>query len=528
MSKEIWTLDAETDPFDGSTVVKPFIWGAYNGDDYEIFINTADMIDFFIDKDVIVYAHNGGKFDYYFMLEYFADFTPIMVIAGRMSKFKIGLAEFRDSINILPFSLDTYKKDDIDYSIFTAGERDKPENMRKIKHYLKTDCVYLHEIVTAFIDLYGLHLTQAGAAMKIWAKMAGIRPPKTSKDFYDRIAPYYYGGRVEAFRIGEINEHFKVIDINSAYPYAMTFNHAYGSDYSISKSLPATQAEIQRAFISLSAESTGAFPFRAENGGLSFPSDGKVRTFDITGWEFISAHKTGTLGQHEILKVISFTDKIEFSGYVAHFSDLKISSKKSGDKAGYLFAKIFLNALYGKFGSNPDKYKTYELIPQQYITASESEGKTFCGNLGHLSLMQEDLADDEQRFYNVAVSASITGFVRAYMWDAMTECENVMYCDTDSIICTGTGDLDLHPTELGAWDIEAMGDYGGIAGKKLYALQTDNGDWKTASKGVRLDAHEILAVAKGKEIVFHPMNPQFSLKRGVRFQARKVKRSILA
>jgi DNA polymerase elongation subunit (family B) len=142
--------------------------------------------------------------------------------------------------------------------------------------------------------------------------------------------------------------------------------------------------------------------------------------------------------------------------------------------------------------------------------------------------MQEDLADDEQRFYNVAVSASITGFVRAYMWDAMTKCENVMYCDTDSIICTDTGELDLHPTELGAWDVEAVGDYGGIAGKKLYALQTDNGEWKTASKGVRLDAHEILAVAKGKEIVFHPMNPQFSLKRGVRFQARKVKRSILA
>ena len=88
--KEIWAVDSETDPFKAGRVPAPFIWGAYNGSEYHSFTKTDDMVDFFLDKDVIVYAHNGGKFDWHFILHRLEQFEPLMVISGRLSKFKIG------------------------------------------------------------------------------------------------------------------------------------------------------------------------------------------------------------------------------------------------------------------------------------------------------------------------------------------------------------------------------------------------------------------------------------------------------
>ena len=58
--KEIWVTDSETDPFKAGRVPKPFIWGCYNGSEYHTFTDTDAMVDFFAEKEVIVYAHNGG------------------------------------------------------------------------------------------------------------------------------------------------------------------------------------------------------------------------------------------------------------------------------------------------------------------------------------------------------------------------------------------------------------------------------------------------------------------------------------
>jgi hypothetical protein len=110
----------------------------------------------------------------------------------------------------------------------------------------------------------------------------------------------------------------------------------------------------------------------------------------------------------------------------------------------------------------------------------------------------------------------------------MNECNGVMYCDTDSIACTDTGNLEIDPSALGAWDIEAQCDYGGIAGKKLYAFHDKNtGKWKTASKGVRFTPEQILEVAKGHETKYNPIAPSFSLKRGVKFISRRVNKKVV-
>lgn len=522
--KEIWTLDAETDPFLAGRVPKPFIWGAYNGSEYHQFRTVPELVEFFQELDVIVYAHNGGKFDYHFMLDYLEQFEPLMVISGRLSKFKIGLCEFRDSMNILPFALSVYQKDEIDYAIFEESERHKPHNWKAICEYLKSDCVYLWNMVSDFIHRYGMHLTQAGAAMKVWQKIADTKAPKTNAFFYESLAPYYYGGRVECFQSGLIDHDFSVIDINSAYPYAMKHAHPYGEHYSVSNELPNSQAYIQRSFIRLTCIARGCFPFRGDD-GLIFPSDDIKREYTITGWEYLAAVKTRTIEDYDIIEVLTFPDMIRFDDYIDHFYEQKSKCKDEGDKAGYIFAKLFLNSLYGKFGANPENYDEYTIVKPCYIEAAESEGYNFNAELGNWALCSKPLEEEKQRYYNVAVAASITGFVRAYMWESISQCKGVIYCDTDSIACTETGDLELDPHELGAWDTEAVCDYGGVAGKKLYAFHTKGDKWKTASKGVRLQPEEIMQAAAGEEVTYNPIAPSFSLKRGIKFISRKVKKN---
>ncbi len=98
------TVDSETDPFKIGRYPKPFIWGFYDGSIYEEFNNVRALLDFFekqfTEKDIQyrVYAHNGGKFDYHFMLEHLEADTDVMIINGRLSKFNIGPTEFRDSL----------------------------------------------------------------------------------------------------------------------------------------------------------------------------------------------------------------------------------------------------------------------------------------------------------------------------------------------------------------------------------------------------------------------------------------------
>jgi len=521
-NREIWAADSETDPFKAGRIPKPFIWGAYNGEVYEQFETTAEFVDFISERDCIVYAHNGGKFDWHFLIDKLEPFGELMIIAGRLAKFKIGKAEFRDSYNILPIPLAAYQKDEIDYTLFEEEERYKPENWNAICKYLKADCVYLYDLIKEFHARYGVRLTLAGSALKTWEKIADTKAPKTSAMFYESLAPYYFGGRVQAFRVGEINAPFQVIDINSAYPYAMKHKHPYGEAYSTFDELPDNDDDLSRCFVTLTARSCGAFPYREKN-GLSFPNDGEIREFNVSGWEYIAARDGYALKDSEVIKVQVFADTIDFNSYIDHFYTMKSEAKESGDKAGYIFAKLFLNSLYGKFGSNPEKYDEFMVVEPCFIDAAEEDGYAFSAELGDWALVTRDLPEEKQRYYNVAVAASITGFVRAYLYKAMRQCTGLIYCDTDSIAAESFEGIELDPEKLGAWDVEAVCEYGAVAGKKLYAFKDVNGSWKTASKGVRLSAEEIVRVAKGEEIVHTPINPSFSMKRGTGFISRTIR-----
>ncbi len=521
MKRRIAVLDCETDPFRRHRIPKPFIWGWYDGAEFLTFETCDEVAAFLDDQDCIVYAHNGGRFDWHFLLPYACAYDTVQIINGRIAKMRIGQAECRDSYNIIPVPLGAYKKDDIDYSIMERDQRNKPANRAAIRKYLYGDCLYLYELVSTFISRYGLKLTQAGAAMKQWAKISKRELPHTDAEFYEALSPFYYGGRVQCFESGVIDAPFKVYDINSAYPYAMLHKHPYSANYSQTDGF-----EPHADFVTVNCVSHGAFPYRGQGQGLAFPDDDERRTYTVTRWEYDAAIDTGTISDIDVSESITFIGHVDFADYINHFYEERKRARKSGDEAGSLFAKLLMNSLYGKFAANPTHYKNYMIVPMDVIAGLDACGWQFSGEFGPWGLAESPLAPEQQRFYNVATGASITGFVRAFLWRAICAAERVLYCDTDSI-AVGRAVLPLG-AELGQWKDEGVFDRAGIAGKKMYIFRgvpdaKGKRQYKTASKGVKLTQAQLWRLAKGQGIRYVPEVPTFSVNKAPVFVPRNVR-----
>lgn len=569
--RTFWAVDSETLPFKQGRSPQPFIWGAYEGDAgfYEEFKTVAQCAHFFQDKRTTVYAHNGGRFDYmareacgvcddclggreqYCQLgDSFRDHInsdePLLVINGRVAKFRVGNCEFRDSLNLFPNTrLDDFgEKTKIDYALMEPEHRSDPNVMNEIRAYLRQDCVALWNVIRRYWDEYGKSLTQAGASMKYWSRMSGVEPPRQTKAAHAAYKPYYYGGRVQCFREGYGKVKFSVKDMNSAYPHAMLHSHMFSPDAMIEKHLPADK-EIHQCLITLDAVSRGALPWRDDDGELWFPDDeagrrNRVRTYKITGYELLTALELDAIKIMNIREVHYFPMSIDFKAYIEHFYELREKARKLGDVAGRTFAKYFMNSLYGKFGADCEKYREYTIATDDSVAGWIQKGYKIYKRWGQRFLMERPLPEEKERYYNVATAASVTGFVRAHLFRALSKCSGLIYCDTDSIAAEDTSALE-QGSELGKWKHEMDCDEFAIAGKKLYAFHKAGTDikyepnakdsdktWKIASKGVNFVAKEdgpdlIRRIANGETIEYEPEVPCYTITRDApRFINRKV------
>ncbi len=524
----MYAIDCETDPFSHGDVPLPFLWDAYDGKTHTTMDDTADFLHWLCSQRALAFAHNGGRFDFLQpgFVDSLEDFQEVMIINGRLAKFTLGECEFRDSYCIYPQSLETYKKMEIDYGLFVPSKRKK--HMELITKYLHSDTENLRELVVAFRDQYGDSLTLPGAAMKTWEAMAKREAPKSTVGFYNEIAPFYHGGRVECFRHGIIREEFRMVDINSAYPFAMMHDHPISTETEHVKPSRTAPIKLQSTY-HIRGVSLGALPFIDQAGSMSFPADGQQREFKCGGWEVAAALATHSLTISEVIERIDFAETINFAGYVNHFYELKSLSEKGSLE--YLFAKIMMNALYGKFGANPQEYEKFTVMRPCFHDAAVQDGYAFSGELGQWLLMSRELEEEQMRFYNVATAASITSFVRAYLWKALHAIKQAggtpFYCDTDSIAFAGKIPEELGLSKkLGDWSDEGAFDHGGIGGKKLYAFHEKGGgrnDFKMGCKGVDITAQDVLKVCKGKTVLYKREAPTYSVNREPTFVQRRVR-----
>lgn len=474
------------------------MWGYFDGTEFRHFFDTKTFVDFIKTKRCYVYMHNGGKFDLHLLLEHLEQ-SRALIINGRIVEIKLGKATIRDSFAIIPTSLAAFEKTKFEYWKMEAAVR--AAHMPEILAYLRDDCVNLHTIVKAYTEAAGSKSTIASNAMAFSRKL-GTDPGRTGARFDANFRKFYFGGRVEVFKGGSF-DYADVFDIKSSYPFAMLHEHATGTVRHVTDNLDSmTPDEINRAFIELECLSDGAFPIIAANGGLTFPH--QFAHYNVTGWEYATAIKHNLISRINIKRVVKFAATINFADYVNHWFAHKDAADKAGDRAQRLIGKIMMNSLYGKLAQNPRNYKDFVIQPLGTPPDSDNGWKLEY-EFGNLELhsrdalwryKQDERQDWEERpiFYNVATGASVTGFARAHLLDAIClvgrEC--IAYCDTDSIVALrGGATVNLRKDgKLGAWEWEGSASPVHIAGKKLYGMKftagPNEGKYKFATKGARL------------------------------------------
>lgn len=547
--KRICVVDTETDPFAPARIPKPFSVGFYDGETYVDFWGDDCVEQFFVylnartrrGEQLLIYAHNGGGFDFHFFLPWMNERQLPVIIAGRIIKAFFSGQEFRDSYKILPAPLSKYKKDDIDYALF---ERDVRETHRtQILDYQKGDCVYLHELITAFLKTFGEKLTIGQAAIDVLTSITGYAKLSERQDKIFRN--WYFGGRTQVFEAGILvpreGKRFQVYDVNSMYPYVMSaFKHPIGNPSLLDQKIT---DDTCFAKVELSVND-GALPRKTEDGDLDFT--GGPGTYFATIHELRAAEELGLIKIKKVISSIHFAEQASFGEFVERFYELRLQAKARDDAAYTLIYKLLLNNAYGKFAQDGSNYKEWfiegdegeDRIPpgfaEDVYSADENPGGWRVHSCPYgRNIWQRANRRIWQSYRNVRIAASITGAARSVLLHGLSKADRPIYCDTDSIICEGL-DLETDPGRLGAWKAEGAGDRMAIAGKKLYAL-FERGDvvsgelpwkpFKSASKGVRLSAEQIVQVASGKTVEHASEVPTFRLGEETQFIARKISRT---
>jgi len=565
IEKRICIFDTETDPFAPGLVVEPFTCGHY-------FTDTDEYIDFwgddcieqyfrwldenYMDEELLILVHNGGNFDFYFMVHHFDSGHKPFIINGRLVKVMAHGHEFRDSYSMMPVALGEYDKLKIDYDKLqrwlVTDIRTRETMMvrdffkEEIRTYQKRDCTSLGELVTSWYEMFGNRLTMASVALPMLRSYHGFETMWEKID--EDLRPFYFGGRNQCFATGVMHGDFEVYDINSSYPDVMRrYKHPISAMPNYTKAITE-----KTYFAHIRAWSLGALPIRQKNGSLAFPIG--TNDFYACIHEINAGIATGTLKIHKVYHAVEFDEDADFAEFIDTFYDLRMQAASGGDEIRKLFYKLVMNSSYGKFAQDPRKYENWLFDPDKIPTpfycepcarkvkdgilvetcpACESGEYSAWGWRLHTTHNGRQIFSSPQRirssgFYNVATAASITSAARASLLYGINAATRPLYCDTDSIICESmepSDNIRFHEKELGAWKTEASGDTVCIAGKKLYAVFNNGETIKKASKGVKLTADQIRRVCEGEVIEYANPVPKFGLDGEARFVTRRIKRT---
>jgi len=535
--RQIAVLDFETDPFLYGRLPRPFAWGLYANDMYRYHWepnawNNDRCVDKLIallesfDEPLLIYAHNGGKFDFLFLIKHLNG--KIKIVNGRILEAKVGIHTIRDSFAILPIPLkQSGGKKDIDYKFLERDVRE--EHKDEILDYLYHDCVSLFDLVMAFWGEFGDVLTIGSAAMREFKKFHKF---ETAGESFDaQFRSYYFGGRCQCFETGVIDGAIKGYDANSAYPHAMRSTyHPVSTRYSI-----LDHVTNKSSFVCWEGQNYNAVPVRTKT-GLDFTSESG--TYYSTIHEFNIGLETGTIKPMRVKHAVEFAEVMTFADFVDHFYTSRLKAKADGDKFLEIFYKLILNSSYGKFAQRGDDFQDSIILPYGDIPDLAPEGtppdKWYVPEYTHGDYCIWSKPSPKKSYFNVATAASITGAARANLLRALSYASRPLYCDTDSIYCEMLeGRLD--DKELGAWKLEFTGSQIAIAGKKLYAVMGDKLNKETgemeytcikkASKGVRLPALAIFMAARGDTVETRNDAPTFKLAGKHEFIKRNVRKT---
>lgn len=451
------------------------IGGMFDGRTYKTFVDPIELLDFCLERnkqDKKVYAHNAGKFDNKILEGYFRrkkvhtfGFVNINGALCFKVKHKGVTLDFRDSMLLLPSSLDKLTKDyDVKHKKVTTFDVQGWINSgcpitEELLHYLRFDVLGLWEVLQKFMKNIPIEpkLTIASTAFSVLMETdSGIEGMLIkdltvnlfTKELENKIRNAYKGGRTEVFKREATNvSHF---DNNSIYPSTMKnrdfpygrFSHTHGKPAQIYYKQEYEGVSLAK----VETPNTLSIPYLGihKNGKLIFPL-GKFTDW-FSNFELREAEKLGY--KIEIIEGVYFNKKGKiFKNFVERFEGDKINSTGAKKEV----AKLFLNSPTGKFGQK--RVHTKILTTDELYKAPPGVLTT--------QLNSNLFAYDEESYRNRQINPLyviyITAYARDMLYKAMVESglDKICYCDTDSIITTGTlPDNMIHKDEFGLWGNE--------------------------------------------------------------------------
>lgn len=371
-------------------------------------------------------------------------------------------------------------------------------------NYIKNDVFIISYILFHFRQQGFEKYTASASAFNEFVKMA--YPRKTIRYSYNafyehhqiatedaqKVRPAYLGGYCY------LNPLFKgktltdgiVIDVNTMYGFIMkNRNMPYGSPvhtdgapfYSAKYNL-----SISRVYIDAKLKKNGLPTiqnrkvFLSNYGYSDYITDTHgVIEITLTDVDINLIFENYDINYFEYQESWSFKSKKGglFTKYIDRFYDMKRKAREEQNETKAQIAKLFLNSLYGKFGTNPNIITTKPTVENEIIKFKVSEHKT-------------------QESVYVPLSIFITAFAREYLIKTiMANRDRFIYCDTDSIHLKGTEPpkmAKIDPFELGAWKIEYQFVKARYLNPKQYILEDKDGDSKIRCAGLSVKSQKLI------------------------------------
>lgn len=351
--------------------------------------------------------------------------------------------------------------------------------------YNKIDCEILWKAIAQFEDeIVGLggqlQQTIASTAMSLFRRAYLKRDIFTSERLNLICSDSYFASRVEVLQRDA--EDFWVYDINSSFPFAMTFPLP-GNLVGYQTDLPDDESDeciyLADVTVEVPDMQVPPLPYRKQN-RVFFPT-GRWRGW-FTSTDIRLALREGAT-VHKVHEVYLFEPFYDFADYAKSIYALRASATTNFRK---LVLKYLLNSLYGKCSESTEK--------QEMLINPEEVDRTTMQMLQPGVWLADKTAKIAHR--HVIVAAVITAIARRTLYDFAKECERqgkpLYYCDTDSLATKA--DLPIDDKTLGALKLEKKMEWAEFVAPKIYRgegfeLQKD-GTWKpkklTKAKGFSL------------------------------------------
>lgn len=305
----------------------------------------------------------------------------------------------------------------------------------------------------------------------------------------------YHGGRTEAFFLGEVPaDKVYYLDINSMYPSVM-INNPYPIRLLSTINKPTLEGitKLSRDYeVMVEGRwniTEPVLPLMQDR--LTFPIGRFSST--ITGPEYRYLAQRGWI--EVIYTAWIYQRGYPFTDYIAYFWKLRSEAIANKDKTWDWISKLFMNALYGKFGQRNPRYEVADaasgqpdgLFPVISSLGGPNESRMVLGGKIWLKIGEE-----AARWSFYPLSAWVTAYARLKLWELIKLAGrgHRYYCDTDSIFVDQIGYNNLKhliiPGKLGALGVKKQGTSLIIKGAKDYVF---NG--KRYLKGVPEKATEI-------------------------------------